>query len=357
MTATEWEKYVDDSTQTPYYYNTKTGESSWDVPEGYVEPEVEEERASDAEERPEKPPRWRKYVDDSTGDAYYYDEANERTQWDEPEGFVEEDADEDDNDDNEEDGDASDPVAAVEEDAEAKDESDASADKPQTAAPETETPSEQHTWVKHIDRASGKPYYHDTVSGKTQWETPEHFTEANAAPAVSAEYLEYLNRSRAEQLARATQQALDPHGHLSRLNAVLSKIDPGSARPEDVGDEPEAADVADRARAEWQQHVDPSSQRYYYHNIVTGVTQWEKPDGPIASALGGDDYWASVGAAPDREGRQMSAFFDMSKFEENREQAKRIKEELKRKNIDWKKVAAEKKAKKKKRNSEWLFQD
>lgn len=73
--------------------------------------------------------------------------------------------------------------------------------------------------------------------------------------------------------------------------------------------------------------------------------------------LGGEDYFLAAGVATDKAGRQMSHFFDLNGLEKNREDAKRIKEELKRKNINWKKVAAEKKAKKQKQRNEWLFRD
>lgn len=73
--------------------------------------------------------------------------------------------------------------------------------------------------------------------------------------------------------------------------------------------------------------------------------------------LGGDEYWQNAGIAPDRAGRQMSHFFDMTELEKNREEARRRKEQLKRKHIDWKKITAEKKAKKQKQRNEWLYTD
>jgi hypothetical protein len=73
--------------------------------------------------------------------------------------------------------------------------------------------------------------------------------------------------------------------------------------------------------------------------------------------LGGEEYFETRGVAADREGRQMSHFFDIQQLEKNRQDAKRIKEDLKRKNVDWKKVAAEKKARKQKRQNEWIYQD
>lgn len=73
--------------------------------------------------------------------------------------------------------------------------------------------------------------------------------------------------------------------------------------------------------------------------------------------IGGDDYWHSVGAQTDRAGRQMSHFFNMDDLERNRAEAQHKKEALKRKNINWKKLAAEKKAKKQKQKNEWLYTD
>lgn len=73
--------------------------------------------------------------------------------------------------------------------------------------------------------------------------------------------------------------------------------------------------------------------------------------------VGGDEYWERRGVASDRAGRQMSHFFDMTDLEKNRADAKVLREKLKRQNIDWKKVTAEKKAKKQKQKNEWLYQD
>lgn len=74
MSSSEWQKFVDDGSGATYYYNARTGESSWSEPEGFV--------ASAAL----KPPRWRRVTDESSGRVYYYDEANGVTQWEAPEG-------------------------------------------------------------------------------------------------------------------------------------------------------------------------------------------------------------------------------------------------------------------------------
>jgi len=72
---------------------------------------------------------------------------------------------------------------------------------------------------------------------------------------------------------------------------------------------------------------------------------------------GGDEYWEKAGIPTDRAGRQMSNFFDMSEFEKNRAEAKRMKEEMRSKRMNWKKINAIKKEKKRKQRNQWLLED
>lgn len=352
-TACEWEKFVDETSQTPYYYNARTGESSWSEPEGFV----------DKSSAPKLPSVWRKFIDESAGTAYYYDEANDVTQWEKPDGFVDDasgaycvcllvcdelalidvihvhvslslllaDAEDDSA---SEDGDASDgdneaakdaddttketagdggkahtsqeQAAAASEQTEVDTSegytssekpleatASATADEPQApseapavaseaqAAPATAAAAQQQTasnWVKHVDQASGRAYYHNTVSGVTQWDAPADFVEAPPMAAAAVEYHAHLHRVQAERMARVTRQVLDPTGSLARLNAVLSTVNASSAGSS-------RGDATGAPKAEWQQHVDPQTQRFYYHNVVTGVTQWHKPDASISSGV------------------------------------------------------------------------
>lgn len=144
-----------------------------------------------------------------------------------------------------------------------------------------------HKWIKHMDRASGKPYYHDAITNMTQWDEPESFEEAPAPQlsAASQEYQAYLNRTRTAQLTHATQQALDPSGNLKRLDAILSGIDSNAAAVPETSADGETAEDDTIQKPDWQQHVDPHTSRYYYYNTVTGVTQWEKPDAAVSSAV------------------------------------------------------------------------
>lgn len=112
---------------------------------------------------------------------------------------------------------------------------------------------------------------------------------------------------------------------------------------------------------DWIKHYDPTHAQFYYYNYKTGVTQWEQPEGfiepiiitpppaqnlPITaeaasgyaatfnsrtgsfSSAGSKTYWENVGRPTDREGRQLSAFFNLSDLEKNRAEAKMKKKEL-----------------------------
>ncbi|RLN90635.1 hypothetical protein BBJ28_00023042 [Nothophytophthora sp. Chile5] len=424
----EWEKHVDEASGTTYFFNPRTGVSSWETPEGYEEQADHHHQQQQQEKAAAsvRPARWRKFVDDASGATYYYDEANAVSRWEKPNDFV--GADEVDDEQEDAASDTADKASAspLESDHDAKevrqdktedasDESNGSSVKAgeaedrsspgahsavdsdklatEEATEATTNSTSTHQWIKYVDPSSGKPYYHDAKTVTTQWETPEDFVESAATaaaavpagPQISAEYQAHLNRLRTERLARVTQQVLDPSGNLGKLNAILSGIDNSAAAAVDGED---AASSRRAVKADWQQHIDAQTQRYYYHNTVTGVTQWSKPDAPVVSGseesgvgrktvsgvnyvarakfnrlsgkyeqLGGDDYWQNAGVAPDRAGRQMSHFFDMNELEKNREEARRKKEQLKRKNVDWKKIAAEKKAKKQKQKNEWLYND
>ena len=450
----EWEKHVDEASGAVYYYNARTDESSWEVPAGFKDLQTSDVRQDC------KATKWRECVDDASGAKYYYDDVNCVSRWSKPDDFLSEE--------NEEEAEVQKDEDTKESEKQDKEEQQEEIDGPELEAQEehekkkvelheketewlssnddqsesTEKEAKEvaddnsavaQSWVKYMDAASNKPYYFNVNTRKTQWEEPEGFDEAAQAAVsstdlqVSAEYQAHLNRMRTERLARVTQQVLDPSGNLSKLNTILSSIDSKASPAMATVDEEIAADVPQTAKAEWQQHIDAQTQRYYYHNVVTGATQWNQPDAPIISGvrftllraahtchvsmfslmvlfrsvgeqlanwippeapesdstgtgktvsgvsyvarakfnrltgkyeqLGGDDYWQNAGIAADRAGRQMSHFFDMTALEKNREEAVRRKEQLKRKNIDWKKIMAEKKAKKQKQKNEWLFTD
>eukprot|EP00934_Nitzschia_sp_Nitz4_P007877 Nitzschia sp. Nitz4//scaffold4_size323378//106823//107999//NITZ4_000646-RA/size323378-est2genome-gene-0.165-mRNA-1//-1//CDS//3329553357//7867//frame0 len=88
----EWSAFYDDEGRT-YYYNSTTGESSWDEPEKYNKPPeanpeaTEDAPAEEAAATSEAPSNaWVAYQDDE-GREYFYNTVTEETTWDRPEGF------------------------------------------------------------------------------------------------------------------------------------------------------------------------------------------------------------------------------------------------------------------------------
>jgi WW domain len=121
---------------------------------------------------------------------------------------------------------------------------------------------------------------------------------------------------------------------------------------------------------QWSKYFDSNTNKFYYYNLKTKVTQWEKPptfedivEAPVKchasfsstsssfNIAGEETYFDKVGRPNDREGRQMSAFFDLDSFDKNREEAAKLKllrqqgKDKAMKNIDWSKVKDDKKRK------------
>ncbi|KAA0156254.1 hypothetical protein FNF29_01044 [Cafeteria roenbergensis] len=74
-----WEVRYDDDGDA-YYYNQVTEDTQWERPDA---PAVAEAEAAQASAEQELPPGWIKMYDDD-GDAYYYNETTEETQWEPP---------------------------------------------------------------------------------------------------------------------------------------------------------------------------------------------------------------------------------------------------------------------------------
>lgn len=164
-------------------------------------------------------------------------------------------------------------------------------------------------------------------------------------------------------------------------NPKSSSIAPSSSSSHD--------DDVDSCPYNWTEYFDSNSGKSYYYNLISKRTQWEKPTGFVSYSLPQSEittttfdlsssatfkatfnkktgafstasessYWETVGRPTDREGRQMSAFFDLNQLDENRQQALEKKEKLAKAKIDWRAYKEEKKAVKSSRSKEWLLKD
>ena len=77
---------VDDSSGATYYFNTVSGESSWTAPEGW-ESEVNAETEASAAEAPTEEEEWTEVLDEGSGQTYYFNSVTGESSWEKPEGF------------------------------------------------------------------------------------------------------------------------------------------------------------------------------------------------------------------------------------------------------------------------------
>jgi len=100
-------------------------------------------------------------------------------------------------------------------------------------------------WSEHVDKASGRTYYYNSVTKASSWTKPFEMMTAEERAAAA----------------------------------------PGAA-PAQPAAAPAAAPAKAQGAGQWKEYKTPEG-RQYFHNATTGVTQWTKPadfDGPAADA-------------------------------------------------------------------------
>ena len=298
-----WEKVVDESSGDAYFYNQATGETSWDPPlmpsakaappndmddngDATTTDEVSPEATVTLESKPPEmvpdrevvaasgalfeggmdesklPPGWEKIVDESSGDAYYYNEFTGETSW-EPPMMPPAEAPPDDMDDN---GDAT-TTDEVSPEATVTLES-----KPPENVPDREVVAASGAvqeggmdesrllpgWEKLIDESSGDAYYYNESTGESSWEPPLMPPDGAAAAAELD----------APDLAAP---------ELSE-NDALQAVNPGSAPVAD-GDRDDV-----QLPPGWERVIDESTGESYFYNEAAGETSWDPPSVPPAEA-------------------------------------------------------------------------
>lgn len=181
------------------------------------------------------------------------------------------------------------------------------------------TPS--HGWTEATDPKTGKTYYYNKQTKKTQWTKPAEMEEAASTPAAAAATED------PENVAANWAESTDPKsGRKYYYNRVTKKTSwkmPPCMGGEDTASTAAAAPAAASATtaaapaaapaaanddpanvpANWREATDPSSGRKYYYNKVTKVTSWKKPacldeDGGNAPAAAPAAPGAAAAAAP-----------------------------------------------------------
>ena len=114
------------------------------------------------------------------------------------------------------------------------------------------TVTSQNAWVRYFDPNSKKFYYYNLTTKLTQWETPTSFVSAVQTSVQDQDV--FIIREVLDEIVKVVSGEKDYVGNSSITN--LSGIQPTT---------------------NWKQFFDHSSKRYYYHNIITNTTQWERP--------------------------------------------------------------------------------
>ncbi|RYH13585.1 hypothetical protein EON65_35300 [archaeon] len=170
-----WEQAVDESTQKTYYFNSDTGEVSWDLPEGAVFSQA----VAESTVPPADLGTWAEVIDEASGASYYYNETTGETSWERPTGMIE-------------------PI-------------DGSAVLRQHDVISSIVSAQpQSDWEEVYDEAYGKPYYVNNITGETSWDKPKAMNaaplqaDASLAPIAIHSYESKVETEWVEQLDEAS---------------------------------------------------------------------------------------------------------------------------------------------------------
>ncbi|ETM49527.1 hypothetical protein L914_06234 [Phytophthora nicotianae] len=155
-----WDRYVDSTTSKSFYYNPVTNETQWTAP-GHTainSADAAAATATDAVVSPsgqDAPTRgtWQEFLDEASGQLYYYNTKTGECSWEPPSG------------------DSPEVVESL-----------------QSVATAESAAIGVSSWVMYVDPASQAPYYVNVETLATSWEAPDSFTVAAAAaePNVTA---------------------------------------------------------------------------------------------------------------------------------------------------------------------------
>ena len=283
-----WSEEIDPSSGRTYYYNSETGESSWERPP--VEDEIEETSFGQEEEAPIRelppeqtfsqeaeedqrgddalaeapheeetsqspgalPPGWSEEVDPSTGMSYYYNAEAGVSSWERPASEERKEK-----------------VASVDDDEHVANES---------ALPEG--------WAEEFDEMSGQTYFYHAESNVTTWERPS--AEASMKEALDAE------ESKGD---KATPPAMEGEGESKEeyQDGETEQTGPEAALRNEPVDERKAAAPLPTG---WSEHIDPASGKPYYVNSAENVTSWERPSMPLDSSGAAEDESDAIAEPP-----------------------------------------------------------
>ncbi|GBG27509.1 F-box/LRR-repeat protein 20 [Hondaea fermentalgiana] len=206
--AEEWVKVFQEETGRAFYHNAATGISVFERPAAYESPREDPE---DARYR-HNHPTWSRYVDASSGTPYYFNHETHASQYDRPPGY--------------------------------------------------DTPRDD-AWMKFHDESVGRDYYYNETSGATQYMRPDGFeTPRPLGFEEGADgWTKYVDADSGVMVYENT------------ITGVLQY-----ERPTDFDKVAEGeTDGPLRESGPWQEYHDPASGHNYYYNLATGESTYDIP--------------------------------------------------------------------------------
>eukprot|EP00930_Biecheleria_cincta_P073252 TRINITY_DN60564_c0_g1_i1.p1 TRINITY_DN60564_c0_g1~~TRINITY_DN60564_c0_g1_i1.p1 ORF type:complete len:834 (+),score=128.41 TRINITY_DN60564_c0_g1_i1:45-2546(+) len=246
-TTDDWREHANSNLGKVFYVNTSTGEFSWSRPTAATaEGRHVASPASDLTVRHQEDP-WTEHVDPATGMIFYHSATTKKSVWKKP---VEPVVDK--------------PLA----------QSMAAADrdvhdlvKPVAARAASVDPCIgrlPHGWTEHVDRKTGRAFYHNEATGDTTWEKPTGKSERRPAEQSTKEPADKFELNAAETTVEAKSD---------RRPAEQSSKGPAIELKSRAGEQP----VENCKAGPWQIGLDPRRGKRFYYSAITGDSFWEMP--------------------------------------------------------------------------------
>jgi hypothetical protein len=289
-----WVEMQDKASSRKYYYNKSTKLTQWNKPEELANKEKSEEESTDgakssttSSSQPAKQASeaseaigWTEMKDKASGRVFYYNKTTKKTQWTKPDELGS--------------GVASAGTAATTD---------------STAA-----------WVAREDPATKRKYYYNTETKKTQWETPDELKKTARTPKSDNEKIVDKTggtptRQSAPESGKAKtrgdwkEMSDKSTGKVFYYNTVTKKTQwsmPDDAKNNaEQGEKTEGEAIA--ATSDWKKMSDKKSGKVFYYNKVTKKTQWTVPDEMAGGTHGkSEDGNDATGAKPSEKLRRRS---------------------------------------------------